>query len=48
MDLNSITLIIAALLAVSEALALIPAVQGNSVFQVIYFFLKAVVNRFKR
>ena len=44
MDIDSITLIIAALLAVSEALALIPGFKSNSVFQIIYFVLKAIVN----
>ena len=44
MDITTILGIAAALLAVSEGLALIPGIKSNSVFQIIYFVLKAVVN----
>lgn len=36
-------LIIMALLAISEVLALIPGIKSKSVFQLIYNFLKGVV-----
>jgi len=36
--------IIAALLAVSEGLALIPGLKSNSVFQIVFFILKAITN----
>ncbi len=38
---------IAALLAISEALALIPGLKSNSIFQLIYFMLKALANGVK-
>jgi len=40
MDTTTILIIISALLAVSEALAFIPALQSNSVFQLIVNVLK--------
>lgn len=40
MELGYAVVIIAALLSVSEALALIPAVKSNSVFQLIVNILK--------
>ena len=43
MDVTIIIVIISALLAVSEGLALIPGVKSNSIFQIIYFILKAMV-----
>lgn len=39
----SITLILAVLLGISEALALIPQVQSNSVFQLVLSILKKLV-----
>lgn len=40
MDVTTITIIVSALLAVSEALSLIPGVQSNGMFQVIWRLLK--------
>lgn len=42
MDLTTISIIVGALLAVSEALSLIPAVQANGIFQILWRILKAV------
>lgn len=42
MDISTITIIVGALLAVSEALSLIPAVKANGIFQVLWRMLKAV------
>lgn len=44
MDINTLLVIIAAVLAVSEALALIPGIKSNSVFQIIFNLLKAMKN----
>ena len=44
MDFNFIIGIAAALLAVSEGLALIPGIKSNSLFQIIFFILKAITN----
>lgn len=38
-------IIAAALFAVSEALALIPAIKANSVFQLIYNWLKGIAGK---
>jgi len=46
-DINTITLIIGALLAVSEALSLIPVVKANGVFQVLWRLLKLVAGEKK-
>jgi len=40
MDINTIMIIISALLAISEALALIPRFKSNGVFQIIVNVLK--------
>lgn len=40
MDQQQIVIILGVLLGLSEALALIPAVQANSVFQLIFNILK--------
>lgn len=48
MDIDQLTWITAALLAVSEGLALIPGLKSNSVFQLIYFILKAVAAAIKK
>ena len=40
MDVTTISIIVGALLAVSEALSLIPSVQSNGIFQVIWRLLK--------
>ena len=42
MDVNTISIIVAALLAISEALSLIPGVQSNGIFQVVWRVLKIV------
>jgi len=47
MDINSILTISAAALAVSEGLALIPGMKSNSIFQLIYLIIKAVVSGIK-
>ncbi len=47
MDITTIIGIITALLAVSEGLALIPGLKSNSVFQIVYFILKAITNGIK-
>lgn len=48
MDLTTIIGIGTAALAVSEGLALIPGIKSNSVFQMIFFILKAIVNGFRQ
>ena len=45
MDSDTIAIIVAALFAVSEALALIPAVKANGVFQAIFEVLKSLAGR---
>jgi len=47
MEINSIVTISAAALAVSEGLALIPGMKSNSIFQLIFLVLKAIVNGIK-
>ncbi|GAJ14167.1 unnamed protein product [marine sediment metagenome] len=47
METASILIWLAAALAVSEGLALIPALKSNSLFQVIFFCLKAIYNGIK-
>ena len=47
MDLNTVLIISAAALAVSEGLALIPGMKSNSIFQLIFLILKAIVNGIK-
>lgn len=42
MDVATLSIIIGALLAVSEALSLIPAVKANGIFQVIWRMMKLV------
>ena len=43
--MGSATIILAALLAISEALSLIPQVKSNGVFQVIYNLLKSLAGK---
>jgi len=45
--MESTMIILAALLAISEALSLIPQVKSNGVFQVIYNLLKNLAGRGK-
>ena len=45
--MESIMIILAALLAISEALSLIPQVKSNGVFQVIYNLLKSLAGKGK-
>lgn len=40
-EITTINMIFAALLAISEALSLIPGVKANGIFQLIYFLLKS-------
>lgn len=42
-NLDNISIILAALLAVSEALALIPSIKSKSVFQLIQNFLRSSI-----
>jgi len=46
-ELNTITIIIGALLAVSEALSLIPQVKANGLFQVLWRILKMIAGEKK-
>lgn len=45
MDATTIGIIIAALLAVSEALSLIPQVKANGVFQMLWNVLKIIAGK---
>jgi len=45
--LESATIILAALLAISEALSLIPQVKSNGVFQLIHNLLKSLAGKGK-
>ncbi len=47
MDTLTISIIVGALLAVSEALSLIPSVRSNGIFQVLWRILKAVAGEKK-
>lgn len=47
MDLTTISIIVAALLAVSEALSLIPSVRANGVFQMCWNVLKIMAGEKK-
>ena len=47
MDAITISIIVGALLAVSEALSLIPAVKANGIFQVLWRILKVVAGEKK-
>lgn len=40
-QITTIELVLAALLAISEALSLIPGIKSNGIFQMIYLFLKS-------
>lgn len=48
MDHEVIAIVLAALLAVSEALALIPGIKANSIFQLIVGFLAKAKDFFTR
>ena len=41
--METITIILLAVLAISEALALIPAVKSNSIFQAVYNCLRSIL-----
>jgi hypothetical protein len=41
-DVTTISILVSALLAVSEALSLIPGVQSNGIFQVVWRVLKII------
>ena len=45
MELQTFTIILAVLLALSEALALIPAIQDNSIFQFVWRVLKFIAGK---
>jgi len=40
MDINTIMVVVSALLAISEALSVIPRVRGNGIFQIVVNGLK--------
>ena len=40
--METITIVLIALLAISEALSLIPAIKSNSIFQAFTNFIKAI------
>lgn len=44
MSQQTIMIILGVLLALSEGLALIPGVQSNSIFQLVYGLLKKIVS----
>ena len=46
--MESTIIILTALLAISEALSLIPQVKSNGIFQVIYNLLKSLAGRGRR
>lgn len=48
MDATTITIIIGALLAVSEALSLIPALSSNGIFQMVWRVLKILAGDKKK
>lgn len=48
MEVGTITIIIAALLAVSEALALIPSLNSNGIFQMLWNLLKILGGETKK
>lgn len=48
MDYTTIALIVGALLAISEALSLIPSVNANGVFQCIWNVLKMIAGEKKK
>ena len=43
MEANTGTIVIGVIVAISEGVALIPGMKSNSIFQLIYFVIKAVV-----
>jgi len=43
MDISTLTIILGGLAAVSEAIALIPGMKSNSIFQLVFFIIKAIV-----
>lgn len=47
MEIGSITIIVGTLLAISEALALIPGVPSNGIFQVLWRLLKILAGEKK-
>jgi hypothetical protein len=42
MDANTVSIILGALLAISEALSMIPSVKANGIFQAIYNILRGI------
>lgn len=45
MDINTLTIALAAALALSEALSLIPALRANGIFQLIYNTLRTLTGK---
>ncbi len=45
MEVKTIAVILAALLAMSETIALIPAIRANSIFQMIWNLLKVLAGK---
>jgi len=48
MDIATVSMILAALLAASEALSMIPAVRSNGIFQAVWNVLKMLAGRNKK
>jgi hypothetical protein len=48
MDDTLLLTLLAAALAMSEAIALIPGIKGSSIFQVIFFVIKALYSTLKK
>jgi hypothetical protein len=46
--MDTVTIILLAAVAVSEALSLIPAVKANGIFQAVYNGLASIMTRLKR
>ena len=44
MDIETIAIITAAIAAISEVLALIPGLKSNSIFQLVFFVVKTIIN----
>lgn len=48
MDYTLLFTLLAAALAISEAIALIPGIKGNSIFQVVFFVIKTLYSTLKK
>lgn len=47
MDQETLTIVIGVLLALSEGVALIPGLKSNSIFQLVFFILRAIAKGIK-